>query len=84
MSFPLRLRASIVWSLGAGAVLSLVVVVAAVLWGILRSVGDASGAEGARAVLLVASVCWGLDFVVLVVVLAVAQLAALPRTRDEL
>jgi hypothetical protein len=81
--FPLRLRAWIVWSLGAGGVLLLVAVVAAVLWGILRAVGDHSGAAGARAVLLVAGACWVLDFIVLVVLLAFAQLAVLPRSRIE-
>ena len=79
----MRLRTWIVWLLGAAGVLSLVVIVAAVLWGILRGVGDTAGAEGARAVLLVAGVCWLLNFVGLVIALAVAQLARWPDTRDE-
>jgi hypothetical protein len=56
--------------------LLLVLAVAAALWGILAAMGDAAGAQGAKGVFLAALVCWALNFVALVVFLALAQLSA--------
>lgn len=60
--------------LRTGAGLLVVLAVAAVLWVLLAAVGDHAGASGARTVALVAAVCWALDFVALVVVLALNEL----------
>jgi hypothetical protein len=81
----LQYRPYIAWSLRAGSVLLLVVIVSGLLWFFLGTMGDHSGAGGFGAVTLVALVCWGLDFVALVVLLALAELSAstgCPSTDD--
>lgn len=71
---PTRLRGVIIAALWSGAALLLVFAVAGVLWAILRLAGDAQGAAGAKGVTLVAAALWCLDFVVLVVLLALAEI----------
>ena len=66
-------RACIMPLLRTGAGLLVVLVVAAVLWALLAAVGDHTGAAGARGVTLAAAICWALDFVALVVVLALNE-----------
>lgn len=61
--------------LWAGGALLVVIVTALVLWATLTRLGDRAGGQGAKGVALVAMVCWGLDFVTLVVLLALKQLA---------
>lgn len=72
-----KLRSYIAGSLWIGGLLLTILVVSAVLWGVLSIAGDGGGAQGARAVFLVALGCWLLDFVALVVLLALVQLASL-------
>jgi hypothetical protein len=74
------LRRLIPLSLWTGAALLIVAAVAGALWGILQLAGDAQGAAGAKGVTLVAVVLWVLDFVGLVVVLALIELG---RGRDK-
>jgi len=79
----MTLRGGIVVSLGTGAALLLVLVVASALWGILQLAGDAQGAAGAKGVTLVTVVLWCLDFVTLVVLLALAEVRREPGNREE-
>jgi hypothetical protein len=72
------LRRLILLALGSGAALLLVTAVAGSLWAILELAGDASGAAGTKGVMLVALVLWGLDFVALVVLLALAEVGRGP------
>lgn len=54
----------------------LVLCVSGGLWGLLRTVGDRTAAQSVGGVALVAVACWGISFVALVIVLAVAHLRA--------
>jgi len=69
-----RLRCWVVRSLAAGAVLTAVVVVSGLLWGLLGMMRDAVGSAGARGVFLTAAVLWVLNFIALVVLTALCQL----------
>lgn len=75
----MKLRAWILRSLGTGAILLVVLIVSGSLWGVLSALGDDSGAEVMQGVSLVALVCWILNFVTLVVLLAVALLSSNER-----
>lgn len=77
------MRRYIAFSLTALGVLFLVFVVAGGLWGLLSAVGDRGAAQGAIGVTLVAAVCWGLNFVALVVLLAVAYLRAADASAQQ-
>ena len=59
-----------------------VIVTALVLWAMLAGLGDRAGGQGAKGVALVAIVCWDLNFVTLVVLLALKQLAADEASKD--
>lgn len=61
-------------SLWAGAILTVLMIVAGALWGILHAVRDGAGAGGAKGVFLVIAVCWILNLVTLVVLTAICQL----------
>jgi len=74
-----KLRAWILRSLGTGAILLVVLIVSGSLWGVLSALGDDAGAEVMQGVALVALVCWILNFVTLVVLLAVALLSSNER-----
>jgi len=67
-------RSPIVATLSAGALLTLLLVVSLILWLVLGMLGDESGAIVARVIALLVGICWCLDFVALVVLLAFAQL----------
>ena len=56
-----------------------VLIVSGSLWGVLSALGDDAGAEVMQGVALVALVCWILNFVTLVVLLAVALLSSNER-----
>ena len=73
------MRRSISFLLIATAVTLLVVFVSGGLWGLLAATRDRAAASGAKGVAFVAAACWGLSFVSLVIVLAVAYL----RTDDD-
>lgn len=75
----MKLRAWILRSLGTGAILLVVLIVSGSLWGVLSALGDDAGAEVMQGVALVALVCWILNFVTLVVLLAVALLSSNER-----
>lgn len=64
--------ARLLWT---GLILTVVVLVAGILWGLLQTAGDSTGSEGVRGLLLTAAVLWGLNFIALVVLSALAQLA---------
>ena len=69
---------------GAGAGLLVVFGVALLLWWWLGALGDGAGADGARGVASVALVCWCLDFVTLVVLLAWGEISGVRDAgRDE-
>ena len=70
---PKPLIARCLWT---GALLTVPLLVAVFLWWGLGARGDVAGAAGAKGVAFVVAVCWGLNFVTLVVLLAVAQLSA--------
>jgi hypothetical protein len=61
-------------SLWAGGFLVLILLVAGTLWLALAAAGDVAGSQGAKGVTLVALVCLALDQVVLLVLLALAEL----------
>ena len=71
---PATLRAWIVRCLGVGAALLVPLAVAGVLWGALAALGDSGGARVAKGITLGAFLCWGVDLVALVVLLALAQM----------
>ncbi len=70
------MRTWITTSLKIGALLLVVLIVSGCLWGLLQAVGDQGAAQAVVGVALVALVCWMLDFVVLVVLLAFAFLSS--------
>jgi hypothetical protein len=61
-------------SLWAGGFLIVILLVGGALWLALAAAGDVAGSQGAKGVTLVALVCLALDQVVLVVLLALAEL----------
>jgi hypothetical protein len=65
-------------SLWAGGFLIVILLVAGALWLALASAGDVAGSQGAKGVTLVALVCLALDHIVLVVLLALAELTRSP------
>lgn len=79
----MRLRRYIAGSLWIGGLLLVVLLVAAALWAILWQAGDEAGAQGAKGVFLVALVSWGLNFIALVVLSALAQVNAAGDAADE-
>ena len=77
------MRSWILFALRAGAVLLIVLVVTATLWGLLSEVGDAAGASALSAVLLVVAVCLLIDIVALVVFLACGYLSLTAEERGS-
>ena len=67
----------------AGALLLLVLIVSGSLWWLLTAVGDRGAAQGAKGVAIVAGVCWVIDFVALVVILAVASLDSTGKSTEQ-
>ncbi len=67
-------------SLWSGAILTVLMIVAGALWGILHAVRDGAGAAGTKGVFLVIAVCWILNLVTLIVLTAICQLR---RIEDE-
>lgn len=65
-------------SLWAGGFLIVILLVAGALWLALAAAGDVAGSQGAKGVTLVALVCLALDQVVLLVLLALAELTRTP------
>ena len=63
--------ARLLWT-GAGLLIVICVAALCALW--LRGLGDRAGAGGACGVAVVAGACWVLDFIALVLLLAVQQL----------
>ena len=78
-----KMRAAIAASLWIGGLLFVVLIVSAVLWLGMSSLGDHAGAQGAKGVALVALVCSVLNLITLVVLLAVAQLTTLEATEED-
>lgn len=78
-----KLKSCIAASLWAGALLLLVLVVSAALWGILSAVDDQGAVDGVKGVALVALACWLLNFIGLVVLTAVAQLRVPHEDSEE-
>lgn len=66
----------LVGSLWAGALLLVVLLVSVTLWLGLNALGDPAGGQVFAAIAVVTAICWGLNFVALVVLLALAQLSA--------
>jgi hypothetical protein len=66
----------IVGCLWAGALLLVVLLVSLTLWVGLHALGDPAGGHVFAAIAVVTAACWGLNFVALVVLLALAQLSA--------
>ena len=69
----MNLRTCIARSLGAQVVLLFVLFVAGFLWWLLGELGD-DLAEVMKGLVLVTTVCWGINFVVLVSLLALVQI----------
>lgn len=69
----MRSRSPIITALAAGALLTLALIIALVLWLALAAMGDHSGATVARVLALFIAICWFIDLVVLVVLSALAQ-----------
>jgi len=76
----MKSRVCILASLWIGAGLLVVLLVFGSLWIGLGVLGDETGSQIAEGVALGVLICWGLDFVWLVVLLALAQLAATKST----
>jgi hypothetical protein len=64
--------------LWAGGFLAVATLVACLLWLVLAEAGDQAGSQGAKGVALVAGVCLVLDFLALVVLLALAEIDRTP------
>lgn len=60
--------------LTGGTVLTAVLVVTALTWGVLQTMDDAAAATSLVGVICVLLACWGLNFVALVALLAANQL----------
>ena len=78
----MKLRKAIAGTLFSGAILLIVAIVSAGLWLLFRGLGDSALANGMLSVAVVSSACWVLNFVVLVVCLALAQLSE-TKSDDE-
>ena len=65
-SYPRWIQRSLV----TGGGFAFVCLLAAAMWKLFSAMGDSSGAAGARSVTIVAALCWGASFVVLVILLA--------------
>lgn len=78
----MKYRPYIVKSLWAAGLLLIVLVAAGGVWGLLAVVGDESGAAGAKAIALVTLACSILNFIVLVVLLALTQLTSNSDDRE--
>lgn len=61
-------------SLWTGVALTIVTVVAGLLWAILSTARDVAGSAGAKGVFLTSLVLWGINFVALVVFTALCQI----------
>lgn len=59
-----------------------VLLVSAALWGLLTALGDNAGGQGAKAVLLVTLICWTINFITLVVLLALAYITSTPEGEE--
>jgi hypothetical protein len=70
------IRKLIAGSLWTGFFLFLLLVVCGALWGILAAVGDAEIARVARGIAVIALVCGLLNFVAMVVLVALAQVTS--------
>ena len=71
----LNLRHCVLGTLWGGAVLLLLLVISLALWCVLAAVGDLAGATVARVLAMLVGVCWGLDLLTLVVLVAFGQIA---------
>lgn len=80
----MNIRRYIAGSLWAGAIVTLVLLVAAALWGLLTAAGDHAGGQGAKGVTLVALTFWVLNFIALVVLVALAQIGVGGEHDEEL
>ena len=76
-------RACIIGSLKIGATLLFVLVVSAAVWATLEALGDSDGAASLQGAVLVAAVCFALNFVALVVLLALAQIASTGESEED-
>ena len=76
-------RACILGSLKIGAMLLFVLLVSVAVWAALSALGDSGGAASLQGVVLVALVCFALDFFALVVLLALAHLASTEETDKD-
>ena len=79
----MKLRNCITSSLCAGAILTGLLIVAGSLWAILYAVGDEALAEVMQGITLLTAVCWVIDFITLVLFLALAQLEASEEEEEE-
>ena len=70
-------------SLWVGAGLLVVLAVAGTLWVMLAALGDDAGAQACLGTGLVVAVCFVLDLVTLVVLLAIAQLSSKEQPESE-
>ena len=75
-------RVWIARSLSGGAIVTAVLAVTVLTWGLLLTMGDAATASALVGLVCVLSACWGLNFVALVVLLAGNQLAQLSAEDD--
>lgn len=81
----MNIRAAIAKSLSAGAVLLLVLVLSGPMWCLFAHLGDRSMVSALKGIFLVTALCWMLDFVLLVVLLAIAAIVSPePRGNQDL
>ena len=78
----MRPQSCVAKSLWAGALLTCLLLVAGSLWLLLHLVGDEM-AVAMQAITVLFSVCWAINFVVLVVLLALAQIRQEDREQDS-
>ena len=79
----MKLKPLIARCLWTGVLLTVPLLVSFFLWWGLGARGDVTGAAGAKGVAFVIAVCWVLNFVALVVLLAVAQLSAADEPSEQ-
>jgi hypothetical protein len=72
-------RRGIAGAIQVGAGLTLAALVALILWAALGALGDSAGAAVARGVSWGLVIAWGANLVVLVVLLALAELSSFPE-----
>ena len=72
IDFRLWIARCLTW----GAVLTAVLVVTALTWGVLQSMDDAAAAASLVGLMYVLLACWGLNFVAMVALLAAQQVHA--------